>query len=102
MAGPEKKVENLIKSELKRLGIWSFKLAASEMMAPGIPDIIACVNGKFVGIEVKAPGKLYNTSPAQKVQHELIRKSGGTVIVTDDFEDFLVKINEVLNGRVRK
>lgn len=99
MAGPEKKVENLIKYELKRLSnIWYFKVAASSEMPPGIPDIIACIDGKFVGIETKAPGKIKNTSPAQKVQHELIRKAGGKVIVTDDFYDFLVQLKEILDG----
>ena len=32
---------------------------------PGVPDILACVNGTFVGIEVKLPKTKHNTENAQ-------------------------------------
>lgn len=104
MAGPEKTVENKIKEFLDKTNAWYFKVAASPLMPPGIPDIIACIYGKFVGIEVKAPGKINNTSLVQKVQHKLIRKAGGEVWVVDSYELFIrymYKLGvEVKNGGV--
>ena len=51
----EKVIENKIKTALASLGIncWFFKHAASAAMKVGIPDIICCIKGRFVGIEVK-------------------------------------------------
>ena len=41
----------------------------------GIPDIIACINGRFVAFEVKAPtGKL---TRLQEITIESIRTAGG-------------------------
>lgn len=61
-------------------------------MQPGIPDIIACVNGKFVGIEVKNKGKLKGQSPQQKIHEQLIKDSGGIFILTDSLD----KVKEVI------
>jgi Holliday junction resolvase len=55
-------------------------------MQPGIPDIIACVNGRFVGIEVKNKGKLKNQSEQQKIHEQLIKKSGGIFILADSLD----------------
>ena len=103
MAGPEKKVENEIKMYLDKIHAWYVKVAASPMMPPGIPDILACIEGRFVGIEVKAPGKLSNTSLAQKFQHQNIRKAGGKVWVVDSMSGFLRLLHallvEVKDGR---
>ena len=106
MAGPEKTVENQIKAFLDKTDAWYFKVAASPLMPPGIPDIIACIFGKFIGIEVKAPGKINNTSLVQKVQHKLIRKAGGQVWVVDSYEMFLRNMHklkvEVEDGRTEQ
>ena len=49
-AGPEKQFENLIKTELMRGRAWFVKIAASPEMPRGIPDILACYHGQFIGI----------------------------------------------------
>ncbi|WP_242844806.1 VRR-NUC domain-containing protein [Clostridium botulinum] len=68
------------------------------MSKAGIPDIIACVNGTLVGIEVKAPnGK---ASELQKRNIRLIQESGGLgyVLYPKDFEAFKKDMWELLNG----
>lgn len=47
----------------------------------GLPDIIACVEGKFVGLETKLPETRNDTSPIQDRVHEVIRQSGGAATV---------------------
>lgn len=82
----EKNVENKIKRWLQSKNIYYFKVHGSSFMQPGIPDIIACVNGCFVGIEVKNVGKLKNQSEQQKIHEKLIKASGGIFILADSLE----------------
>lgn len=84
----EKQFENNVKQFLKDNGAWFVKTWSNGIQRKGIPDIIACVNGYFVGIELKAEtGK---PSELQKWNIEQIRKSGGVAIVLypDDFKTF--------------
>jgi Holliday junction resolvase len=86
--GPEKNFENKIKDFLDKQGAWYVKFFANRMTKEGIPDILACVNGYFVGIEVKAQnGK---PSDLQLYHCEKIRKSGGFafVLYPSGFDDF--------------
>lgn len=55
----------------------------------GIPDLLVCYNGLFIAIEVKAPGKLSNTSKLQDYNLEQVRASGGRTLVVDNLADVL-------------
>lgn len=46
----------------------------------GLPDIIACVEGRFIGLEVKVPGG-EGASPVQVLVHSQIHNAGGTAVV---------------------
>lgn len=75
MAGPEKLFENRIKAELKRRGIWFVKYFANRNTIAGVPDLLCCVNGRFVALEIKAAnGRL---SALQDYQISEIQKAGG-------------------------
>lgn len=51
----------------------------------GSPDIIGCVNGQFVGIEVKGPrGRL---SPAQEAFRDMLTDAGGKHIEARSIDD---------------
>ncbi len=58
----------------------------------GVPDLLACLNGKFVGIEVKAPGKMKNVSPLQEINLERIRKAGGQGFAADSLEKVIKEL----------
>lgn len=90
--GPEKTFENKIKNFLDEQGAWYVKFFANRMTKEGIPDILACIHGYFVGIEVKAQ----NGKPSDlQIYHcEKIRKSGGFAFILypsgfDDFKKFV-------------
>lgn len=76
----EKTFENKIKKFLETQNCWFVKYwAGAPYTVSGIPDLLACVNSRFVGIEVKAEkGKL---SELQKNKICEIRKSGGIAFV---------------------
>ena len=84
----EKQFENQVKRFLKDNGAWFVKTWSNGIQRKGIPDIIACVNGYFVGIELKAErGK---PSELQLWNIAKIRESGGIGIVLypDQFDMF--------------
>ena len=54
--------------------------------AAGVSDILACVDGRFVAIECKAPGKLDNLSDHQRDFLAAVTIAGGLVIVADSLE----------------
>ncbi|MGM0238484.1 VRR-NUC domain-containing protein [Enterococcus sp. AZ103] len=91
MSGSEKKVENNIKRYLDSLNAYYLKVHGSMYQPAGTPDILACVNGRFVAIEVKRPngGVL---SELQKSKLKKIENSGGVSIVARSVED----VSEVL------
>lgn len=74
---PEARISRAILTELRAAGIFAFKVHGSEYMMSGLPDVIACVDGIFVGFEVKVPGKRNNTSDVQKQVHQLIKAAKG-------------------------
>ena len=82
----EKKVENQIKDYLYSKGAYYFKVHGSSMMPKGIPDLIVCYKGLFIGIEVKAPDKLHNTSMYQEIHRDNILKAGGIHIVANSLD----------------
>lgn len=91
--GSEKNFENKIKKHLDEQGCYYIKHFANAFTKVGVPDILACVNGYFVGIEVKAPkGK---PSELQLYNIEKINESGGigVVLYPNQFEDFKYMIH---------
>lgn len=85
----KKKLEGVVQKEilhyLKSESIYTVKTMRSNMN--GVPDILCCVDGKFLAIEVKAEGKV-NTATAlqQKHQRDIIA-TGGEAIITDSLEE---------------
>ena len=92
----EKVVEDKIKDYLFKHGIYHFKVHGSKFMPSGIADIISCVNGHFVGIEVKRPGAKRELSEQQKVHERNVKKSGGIYILADCLEDVTNVIEPLL------
>lgn len=72
---------------LKLEGWWCTKMHGSEFMESGLPDIMVCARGLFVGLEVKMPGKEGNTSPRQDLVHTRVNAAGGLAVVVSSVED---------------
>lgn len=93
----EKNFENKVKRFLKDNGCWYVKFFANRMTRTGVPDILACVNGHFVAIEVKAQ----NGKPSELQVYNIkkIREAGGVGIILypDGFEAFKKLIGELKN-----
>ena len=62
-ATPEKKVKDKVVKLLKQYGAYYFFPATFGMGRSGVPDVVCCHKGAFIGIECKA-GK-NTTTPLQ-------------------------------------
>ncbi len=51
---PEAKVKALVVSILKKYGAYYFYPVTGGYGSSGVPDIVACYKGRFLGIECKA------------------------------------------------
>lgn len=95
---PEKKVKDKVVKLLKANGIYYFFPATHGFGRSGVPDIICCANGLFLGIECKAG----NNKPTalQEKEMQSIRDAGGkTIVVNEDNLTMLGElIEELLNG----
>ena len=81
---PEGKVKAKVKAWLTARDIWHCTPIGSQFGSAGVPDVLCCWEGRFLGIEVKAPGKRGNTSDLQRRQLAGIAASGGIAVVVDD------------------
>ena len=86
MSNPEKKVEHRIKRYLDQLGAYYVKIHGSAYMPAGTPDILVCLAGRFIGIEVKKPsGGVVST--LQRLKIKQIQNAGGVAFVARSVND---------------
>lgn len=78
--------------------VWVVKYPGGIYGQKGIPDLILCVNGRFVGIEMKRKtgGKV---SLLQERERKKILKSGGICEFCKGFREAKTLIQEVLDGK---
>lgn len=81
-ATPEKMVKKKVEAILKDAGVYYFFPATHGFGRSGVPDIIACVGGKFLAIECKAG----NNKPTllQVRELERVRAAGGVAVVVNE------------------
>lgn len=79
---PEAKVKAKVVKILKDEGAYYFFPATHGFGRSGVPDIVACVSGEFLGIECKA-GKNKPTA-LQERELEAIRNAGGQALVINE------------------
>lgn len=82
----EQAIQKKIIDYLESLGAWTVKTIQTNKR--GTPDILACLNGQFIAVEVKKKGKLSTVTPIQQHQLTQIQLAMGVSILTDDLEQF--------------
>jgi len=80
---PEKKVKKKVVEILKQYGAYYFYPVTGGFGASGVPDIVACCNGRFLGIEVKADAKKRGPTALQQKNLNAINATGGVGVVID-------------------
>jgi Holliday junction resolvase len=96
---PEKVVKDKVVAILKMEEVYYFFPATHGYGRSGVPDIIACVNGHFFGIECKANGGKPTALQLREIEH--IRRCGGVAVVAnEDNWDMVRDIVRKLKGTV--
>ena len=91
---PEKKVKDVVTKILKEFNAYYFYPATGGFGRSGVPDIIVCFNGHFIGIECKAGSN--TTTALQDRELANIDKAGGTAMVVN--ETNIARVREVLDA----
>ena len=82
---PEGRIKAKLKRELDKLpNVYRFMPVQNGMGAPAL-DFYLCIEGGFVAIETKAPGK--KLTPRQEATRDNITAAGGTVYVISTLEE---------------
>lgn len=81
----ETKLQKSIQKYLQSKGAYEFKVHGSIYMKAGIPDIICCYKGSFIGIECKV-GK-NKMSSLQEEHRKMILSAGGIHILAYELKD---------------
>ena len=90
----EKNFENKIKKYLKSKNCYCVKYFGCMYSTSGTPDLLCCINGYFVAIEVKAQDGVVSDLQLQKIED--IRKAGGFAYVV--YPSGWDKLKDIIDG----
>lgn len=86
MTKPEKNLQNKCIKYLKDKGIYHLNIHGGGWGAKGAPDLIACINGRFIAFELKVGSN--DMQDDQIIHKRRIERSGGnhhTPYTLDEF-----------------
>jgi len=89
----EQQVQKKIIKCLESNGAYVVKVVSASKA--GVPDILACYKGKFIGIEVKRPETKNNVSELQKYNLAKIANAGGYSRVFWDVKQVKIFLEEM-------
>ena len=82
-----------------RIG-WFTKIVAFGYAKGGVPDILGCIRGKFVAIELKSPevkDPIKALDPTQALIIAIIRHHGGPVLVSNNLQEIVNFVTQIYN-----
>ena len=86
---PEARVKNQVKKILDAHKAWHFSPPGMGLGRAGIPDVIACFNGRFLAIECKA-GKNKPTPLQERELTNITQAGGKALVIREDNMDELI------------
>ena len=92
---PEAKVKKKVTTILKELGAYYFYPVTGGFGRSGVPDIVCCLAGNFIGIECKA-GDNKPTALQHKNLEEIQSAGGFAFVVNEDNIDALERVLKVM------
>lgn len=96
MIKPEKKLQDKAIDFLKGRGIYYLNLFGDGWSGKGKPDLIACINGRFVAFELKHGEN--DLQDDQKIHRLRIQRSGGYHFSPYTVEEFIKIVEALENG----
>ena len=91
----ETKLQKKVQDYIESIGGYCFKVHGSAYMKAGIPDVICCYKGYFIGIECKVDN---NTMTSLQEEHrDMIVRAGGIHILAYKLEHVKLVIERIKN-----
>ena len=90
---PEAKVKKRVVDVLKKNSAYYFFPATGGYGRSGVPDIVCCYRGYFVGIECKAGNN--KPTPLQEAEMAKIRQAQGVTLVVN--EDNIADVQNIFD-----
>lgn len=90
----ESTLQSNIIDYLRGRGAFVVNIYGSGMTGKGVPDLLVCYDGKFIGVECKVGNN--KLSPAQVIQRKRIIQAGGACIVPYTLEEFIDQFEAVV------
>lgn len=89
----EAPITKKIMKTLKAMGAFCYKTHGAADSQRGLPDIVVCYRGRFMGLEVKRSGR--RATPLQAHTLEQIKLAGGVASVVYSVEEALLLLQSV-------
>jgi len=84
--GPESELSKRILSGFRGIGAWAYKVHGGPYARTGVPDILACVEGFFIALELKAPNRKPEPSANQRRELSSIQSAGGVAATVNSVD----------------
>lgn len=81
MSQPEARLGSEIRRACIARGAFAFKIHGGPTMMAGLPDLIMCYRGQFIGMEIKVPDPSSQPSAIQRRRIREIRDAAGKAFV---------------------
>lgn len=91
----ESKLQQECVKYLKSKGIYYINLHGGGWGAKGAPDLITCINGKFVAFELKVGDN--DMQPDQRIHRRKILRNGGQHYCPRTLDEFVTIVEGVNN-----
>lgn len=88
---PESAVKKRVVAKLKAAGMYFFYPVTGGYGSSGVPDIVGCLNGRFVGIECKA-GKNKPTALQELNLTQIDAAGGVALVINEETADIVVDL----------
>lgn len=96
MSKPEKKLQDKAIAYLKKQNIYYINQFGDGFTGKGKPDLVTCINGRFVAFELKV-GK-NDLQDDQIIHKRRIERSNGLHYAPYTIEEFIEIVEELQNG----
>ena len=93
---PEAKVKKKVKKILDDIGAYHFSPMTAGFGRSGVPDIIACYKGRFIGIECKAGDNKPTLLQLRNIE-DIKRNQGLAIVINEgNIESLLALVKEIV------
>ena len=98
---PESRLQRRIQDAIRGVFPLAYvrKIHVSEFQSGGIADLICCINGFFIAVEVKVDGGL--PSRLQINEAKEVKRAGGLSIIAHSVDEAVEQIVDHLKSKVR-